>query len=106
MFEDTKRVKNRRMTDNTIVKRKMTKGQITICKTLHGKLKIEQQELIKNRGELGCSGTVSLQFLFHMWHSSCYSCYKHDDMSGMRKGLDCHYDKRNISVVICDTDTP
>ena len=27
-----------------------------------------------------------------------------DDKSWMRKGHDCVYDKRNISVVICDTD--
>ena len=39
-FEDTKEV-NLRRTDNTMVKRKRTKGQTTIYKTLHIKLKIE-----------------------------------------------------------------
>jgi hypothetical protein len=31
-------------TDNTMVKRKRTTGQIMICKTLHRKLKIEKHE--------------------------------------------------------------
>jgi hypothetical protein len=44
-------------------------------------------------------------FLLHMWHPSCYSSYKAGDKSSMRKGPDCNYDERNISVVICDTDT-
>jgi hypothetical protein len=30
----------------------------------------------------------------------------HDDKSSMRKGADFDYDKSNIFVVICDTDTP
>jgi hypothetical protein len=30
----------------------------------------------------------------------CYSIYKLDDKSSMRKGLECIYDKWNISVVI------
>jgi hypothetical protein len=34
-----------RRTDNTMDKRKKAKGQTTICKTLHSKLKIEQHEL-------------------------------------------------------------
>ena len=33
-----------RKTDNTMDKRKRTKGQATIYKTIHGKLKIEQHE--------------------------------------------------------------
>ena len=47
MFEDTKKgfleAVNRR-TDITIVKRKRTKGQTMIHKTLHRKLKIEKNE--------------------------------------------------------------
>ena len=39
----------RKNTDNTMGKRNMTKGQTTIYKTLHRKLKIEQHESIKNR---------------------------------------------------------
>ena len=42
-FEDTKeviRIRTRRKTDNTIVKRKRTKGQSTIYKTLHIKLRL------------------------------------------------------------------
>ena len=34
----------RRRTDNTMAKRKRKKGQITIYKALHRKLKIEQRE--------------------------------------------------------------
>jgi hypothetical protein len=36
---------NRRRTDNAMAKRKRTKGQTTIYKRLHRKLKIEQHEL-------------------------------------------------------------
>jgi len=46
-FEDTKeviRIRNRRKTYNTMTKRKRTKRQTTIYKTLHRKLKIEQHE--------------------------------------------------------------
>ena len=44
--------------------------------------------------------------------SSCSTCdprrfthYNPGDKSWMIKRMDCDYDKRNISVVICDTDT-
>ena len=33
---------------------------------------------------------------------SCYICHKPGDNLWMRKGPDCDYDKRNMSVVICD----
>jgi hypothetical protein len=46
------------------------------------------------------------QFLFHMWHTSCYSFYEAGDRPWTQKGPDCDYDKRNITVVICDTDIP
>ena len=38
------------MTDNTIVKRTMTKAQTMIYKILHKKLKIDQYEPLKNPG--------------------------------------------------------
>jgi hypothetical protein len=38
-----------RRTDNTMDKRKRTKGQTTIFRTLHRKLKIEQHEHTKNQ---------------------------------------------------------
>ena len=47
LFEDTKgviRKHNRRRTYNTMGKRKRTKGQTTIYKTLHIKLKIEHHK--------------------------------------------------------------
>ena len=50
-----------------------------------------------------CSGRVA-KVLIHMWHPSCYSCYKPDDNSCIRKIPDCDYYKQNISVVICDID--
>jgi len=46
-FEDTKGViivRKPKRTDKTMSKRKMIKGQTTIYKTLHRKLKIEQHE--------------------------------------------------------------
>ena len=46
-FEDTKGViksRNRKGTVNTVTKRKRTKGQTTIYKTLYRKLKVEQRE--------------------------------------------------------------
>ena len=42
------------------------------------------------------------QFLLHMRHPSCYTCYKRGDMSWMRKWSNCDFEKRNISMVICD----
>jgi len=46
------------------------------------------------------------QFMLHWRYPSCYSSYKSGDKSCMRKGLDSDYHKRNICVVICDTDIP
>jgi hypothetical protein len=46
-FEDTKgqaEAVNRRTTSNTLAKRKTTKEQTMICRTLHRKLQIEQHE--------------------------------------------------------------
>ena len=34
-----------------------------------------------------------------------YSCKKNNPMINQKKGRDCDYDKRDISVVICDTDS-
>ena len=48
----------RRWTDNTMAKRKGTKGQTLICKALHRRLKIEQHEPHKNGDEIKCSGRV------------------------------------------------
>jgi hypothetical protein len=44
--------------------------------------------------------TLDKQFLLHMQHPSCYSCYEAGDKSWMGKEQDCDYDKRNISVVM------
>ena len=43
------------------------------------------------------------QFLFHLWYPLCYSCYKTTGKSWMKSGLSCDYDKRSISVVICNS---
>jgi len=51
--------------------KKKTKGQTTIYKTLHRKLKIEQHEPTTNRGWTQVL-RKSKQFLLHMWHPSCY----------------------------------
>ena len=52
LLEDTKEVIRIRISKkyNTMTKRKRTKGQTTIYKTLHRKLKMEQHEPTKNRG--------------------------------------------------------
>jgi hypothetical protein len=42
-------VVNRRITDNTLTKRKRRKGQTTISKTIHTHLKIEQHQPHLNR---------------------------------------------------------
>jgi len=41
---------NRRRTDNTMAKRKGTKGKTTIYKPIHKTLKIEHHEPHRNRG--------------------------------------------------------
>jgi hypothetical protein len=52
LLEDTKGVIRIRLSKkyNTMAKRKRTKGQTTIYKTVHRKLKMEQHEPTKNRG--------------------------------------------------------
>jgi len=62
----------------------------TVCRKLKYKL-ISCQVLWKGN-----------QFLLHMLHPSCCSCYKPGAKSRMRKGPDCDYYKRNIFIVICD----
>jgi len=57
---------------------------------------------LKTEYELMCSGRISSSC--SICGTSCYSCYKPVDKSWMSKGLDCDCDKRNIFVVICDTD--
>jgi hypothetical protein len=71
-------------------------------KTPNRKLKIEQHELHTKNRVL----QEGKQFLIRLWYPSRYSCYKPGDKSWMRKGLDYDYDKRNSSMVICDTDIP
>ena len=44
-------------------------------------------------------------FLFHMWHWSSYICNKPGDKSWMMNGSGSAYDKRNLSVVICNTNS-
>jgi hypothetical protein len=57
----------------------------------------------KNRGWTQLSWK---QALFHVWHSSCYSCYKPGDESAMSREQDCEYDKWNIFVVIYNSYIP
>ena len=58
---------------------------------------------LKTGSELRCSGKVGSSC---STSDTCYSCYKPSGKSWIRKGPDNDYEKRNISVVICDTDTP
>ena len=91
-----------RRTDNTMINRKWTKCQTMIYKTLHRNLKIAQEPHYKPRGEFRKEN----QFLHHYWHISCHSYCKLDDKSLMSKVPDCDYDKRKISVVMCDIYIP
>jgi hypothetical protein len=52
----------------------------------------------KNRGWTHVLWKVK-QFLLHMSHPSCYSCYKHGDKSWIRKEPECDYDNWNIFFV-------
>ena len=58
---------------------------------------------LKPGSELKCSGSVGSSC---STSDTCYSCYKTSGKSWIRKGPDNDCEKRNISVVICDTDTP
>ena len=73
-----------------MAKRKRTNGQTTVYKSLH-----RNTNTAKN-WEWTQMFRKGKQFLFHLPHLSCYSCY-HQVIS---------YEKRNIYVVICDIDTP
>ena len=44
------------------------------------------------------------QYLLNQWNPSWYNCFQSGGNSWM--GNICDYDKRNISMVICDTDIP
>jgi hypothetical protein len=105
MFEDDKGVISGKSKEKLWPKEKNTKEQTMIYKTLHRKVKIEQQEFpLKTGGEFDQVLRNQKQFLLHLWHPSCHSSYKYGDKSWMKKGPNCDYDKRNISVVICETD--
>ena len=67
-----------------------------IYKTLHRKIKIEQHEHHTKHGN-GLRGSGSA-----LVTPGCYSCYIFGHKSRRKKGSDCDYDKRNISVFICD----
>ena len=49
-----------------------------------------------------CSGKVGSSC---STSDTCHSCYKPGEKSRIRKEPNNDYEKRNISVVICDTDT-
>ena len=94
--EDTKGVNIRSHTIKWKKKNKKTNN----CKKKPQRL--NNTKPLKTPGELGCSRSVSsscstggtrhVTFVTSRW------------MSCMRKGPDCDYNKRNISVLICDTD--
>ena len=95
-------IRNRRRTDNNVVKLKRTYKQRSTKHYTENKKSINTNP-IENRGwsEVLRKGR---QFLLHKWHPSCCSRYKHDYKSWMRKWLVRAYEKWNLYVVICDTD--
>jgi hypothetical protein len=93
IFEDTKgAIKRRKSKKDRQYNRKETEWQRTIYKTLHRKQKIEKEVWAVPAPLLTPVVLLLLQTT--------------GDMSWMRKGPDCDYIKWNLSVVICDTDTP
>ena len=52
---------------------------------------VQLYEKIKNQGWTQVL-RKGKQFLLHIWHPSCYSCYKPVDKSWIRKGPNCDYD--------------
>ena len=95
-FEDTKEV-HRKRTDNSMTKIKWTKGHTKIYKTVHRNPKIEHHEPNNSRR---CTQVLrkGKQFLLHMWHPSCYSCYNPTGNSWMRKGSHCSYNKVGLII--------
>jgi hypothetical protein len=83
--------------------KKKDKRKTMMYLTLNRKLRSSNTKPTKNHG-----WTLVVwkgkQFLLHMWHPLCYSCYKTSNKSWMRKGQDSDYDTQNISVAIWDTD--
>jgi hypothetical protein len=72
-------------TDKTGAKIKLTIEQTMIYKTQDRTLKIKQPESHYNRGWTHVP-LKGIQFFFHVWHPSCYSCDKPGDKSVLRKG--------------------
>jgi len=82
-FEDTKRViraLNQRRTGSTMTKRKKEKQRSTRHYTEH--LSSSNTKPTKNRVWTQVFPKAK-QFPLHMWHTSCYACYKHSDKSWM-----------------------
>ena len=72
-------------TDNTVAKIKLTMEQTMVYKTQDRTLKIKQPESHYNRGWTHVP-LKGMQFFFHVWHPSCYSCDKPGDKSVLKKG--------------------
>jgi hypothetical protein len=71
-----------------------------IHKTLHRKLKIEQQEPNKTGDKLECSGRVSC---FCSTSSVSHVTIVKNPVISHDGGKDCDYNKQKISVAICHT---
>jgi len=78
-----------------MTKRELTKRQTIIYKTRNRTG--TRYTLIPEENQMA---QKVKQFLLHMWHPSCYSCYKPSDKLWMKKGPHCDYNWWNI----CDTD--
>jgi len=66
---------------------------------------ILQEKFEDTKGEIRSSNSRGKLILLLHVCSSCYFCYKPLVIS-REWGQDCDYNKRNIPVVIYDTDTP
>ena len=91
---------NRRRAENTMSSKKKNKRTHNDVKTLYRNLQIEQKP-----GMNSCA-PKDKQFGCHLCYLSCYPCYKPSDKSSIREGSDYDYNKRNIIVVIWDSDIP
>jgi len=108
MFEDTKVVIRSRKSKNMQCngqKKKDNRTNNYMQNTTQKTKDLVTPTPLKTGGELGYSGKIS-SFCSTCSTRRCYSSYKPGDKSWMRKGPNCDCDKRNISVVVFDTDIP
>jgi hypothetical protein len=102
-FEDTKGIISRRKSKDRQCNGQMKKNNELQSTTKKTTVRATRTPL---NTDVNSGSPTGQELPAPLVHSSCYSCYKPGKMACKRRGPDCDYYKWNISVFICDTDSP